>query len=282
MTTPASDDAAFDLGGHVVGRIGVHATDETDPCGPGMHLHLDPVLVEPDGHVDFGALGVFVDVASSQAVGFGPFVHADISLNRVGRPRTDLLHADVSALRIGKRSSIVHLAVRDSAGTAIADSTQQIVAVSEPSGPHTDHHPASSDERRQRFRAALDGVCRLPGRLHEVVGIGRAEDVDGSPSWSMPSTPLTRNGFGGLHGGIAFDLVTHAAAEAGGDVLGRGVEPHGALLRYLAPATGGPFRAVATVLPQDGDALFVRVAVSDDGQDGKLCIVGEVHATHAG
>ena len=51
------------------------------------------------------------------------------------------------------------------------------------------------------------------------------------------------------------------------------------LLRSLAPATAGPFRAVPTVLPQDGGAVFVRVAVHDDGQDGKLCIVGEVHAT---
>jgi uncharacterized protein (TIGR00369 family) len=275
-TLPPADPTRF--AEHVIARIGVHAPGDGDPCGPGMHLHVTPVLLEPDGHLDFGVLGVFLDIASSQAVRFGPFVHGDISINRIARPQGDVVRAEATALRVGRRSAIVHVAALDSAGTVVADSTQQIVATPVPEHVDTDHHPADSEERAERFRTMLDGVCRLPGRLHDVVGIERVEGADGSPNWTMPSTSLTRNGFGGLHGGIAFDLVTHAAAESAAAATGSPAEAHGALLRYMRPAVGGPFRAVPTVLPQDGDAVFVRVAVHDDGQDGKLCIVGEVHA----
>jgi acyl-coenzyme A thioesterase PaaI-like protein len=276
-----ADDAAatpsFEFRDHVIAKIGVHAPAPNDPCGPSMHLHADPVLLEPDGHLDFGALGVFLDLASSQAVGFGPFVHADISINRIARPTGELLYADATALRVGKRSSIVQVTARDSSGAIVADSTQQIVATPLPTGADHDLDPADAEARNERFRSVLDGVCRLPGRLHDVVGIARIDGADGA-AWTMPNTPLTRNGFGGLHGGIAFDLVTHAAADAARDVVDADVEPHGALLRYLAPAVAGPFRAVPTVLPQSGGVVFVRVAIHDDGQDGKLCIVAEVHA----
>jgi acyl-coenzyme A thioesterase PaaI-like protein len=270
--------SSVDLRHHIISKIGIHAPAEDDPCGPGMHIHVTPVLLEPDGHLDFGALGVFLDIASSQAVGFGPFVHSDISINRIARPQSDVVYAEAVALRTGRRSSIVHVSARDSSGMVIADSTQQVVHQSLPPGAHADHH-ADPDANRMRFQSALDGVCRLPGRLHDAVGIERIDGPEGASSWSMPGSPLSLNGFGGLHGGIAFDLVTEAASGGIEAVVGARAESHSALLRFLAPATSGPFRAVPTVLPQDGDAVFVRVAVHDDGQHGKLCIVGEVHAT---
>ena len=60
---------SFELSDHVIGKIGVHAPSRDDPCGPGMHLHVTPVLLEPDGHLDFGVLGVFLDIAPG---GFAP------------------------------------------------------------------------------------------------------------------------------------------------------------------------------------------------------------------
>jgi uncharacterized protein (TIGR00369 family) len=123
--------------------------------------------------------------------------------------------------------------------------------------------------------SGFDGQCRLDGRLHDIIGIERVETSDGV-SWTMPLGPASRNGFGGLHGGVAFDLVTEAAVGSADDA-GVRAQPAGALLRYLAPATGGPFRAVASAMPQGAGAAFVRVEVYDDGQDAKLCIVGEVH-----
>lgn len=93
----------------------------------------------------------------------------------------------------------------------------------------------------------------------------------------MPLGPISRNGFGGLHGGVAFSLVAEAASLAAGSLVGP-VEVKSALLRYLVPADVGPIRATSTVMPQDDGSVHVRVAVRDLGRDGELCILGEVHA----
>jgi acyl-coenzyme A thioesterase PaaI-like protein len=95
----------------------------------------------------------------------------------------------------------------------------------------------------------------------------------------MPSGEASQNGFGGLHGGVAFDLVTDAAVGGATQQAGVPARANGALLRYLAPAIVGPFRAVPTVMVEEDGAAFVRVQVYDDGQDAKLCILGEVHTT---
>jgi acyl-coenzyme A thioesterase PaaI-like protein len=133
-----------------------------------------------------------------------------------------------------------------------------------------------ADAVREQFFSRFDGRCTLPGRLHDIIGL--AEDVgpNGEQCWTMPIGPTSRNGYGGLHGGVAFDLVTEAAAGSATAAVGA-VEAKSALLRYLAPANIGPFRALPTVLPQEDGSVFVRVEVRDLGADSKLCILGEVH-----
>src|SRR4051794_20886496 len=113
--------------GHVLGQIGLHWPEAGDPCGEGLHLHISPLLLEPDGHLDFGVLGAFLDMAGSQAGPMRPFVHADISIQRIARPRGEKLFIDARTLRAGKRTSIVQVEAFDEFGTRVADSTQQIV-----------------------------------------------------------------------------------------------------------------------------------------------------------
>ena len=257
---------------HVIGQIGIHAVEPPDPCGTGMHLHLSPAVMEDDGHVDFGVLGVFLDMASSQAGEMRPFVHTDISVHRIARPAgTKLLVAAVAA-REGKSSSVVHIDVHDDLGTRVAYSCQSIRYMGPPRAEHAD---GTRDELRRRFLERFDGNCTLPGRLHDIVGLER-DDAAGSPVWRMPLGPSSRNGFGGLHGGVAFSLVGEAAAGGATAAVGP-AKTTSALLRYLAPGQVGPFRAEPTVMPQvDGDA-FVRVEVFDEGADDRLIILGEVH-----
>ena len=114
------------MDGHVLGQIGLHWPEEGDPCGEGLHLHISPLLLEPDGHIDFGVLGVFLDMAGSQASRSLPFVHADISIQRIARPRGDKVFIEARSLRQGKRTAIVQVEAFDELGTRIADSTQQI------------------------------------------------------------------------------------------------------------------------------------------------------------
>jgi acyl-coenzyme A thioesterase PaaI-like protein len=262
--------------GHVLSQIGLHAVGPDDPCGSGLHLHLSPVLLEPDGHLDFGVLGVFLDMASSQAGPMRPFLHADISIHRIARPRGEKLLVDVRALRTGGRTSIVQIEAFDELGTRVADSSQQMVFMKVPPEFEAERNRPEAEAGRRRFMAQFDGTCTLAGRLHDIIGITSGEGDDGTRFWTMPIGPTSRNGFGGLHGGVAFDLVTEAAVGAATETLGP-VDAQGALLRYLAPAMVGPFRAVPTVMPQDDGSVFVRVEVFDDGSEALLCILGEVH-----
>lgn len=266
--TPRMDVMAH----HVLGQIGLHL-DPKAACGSGLHLHLDPMLLEDDGHLDFGVLGVFLDLASSQAGALRHFVHADISVHRVARPTGTVLAAEPVTLREGKRSSIVHVAIRDEHGVHVADSTQQIVFLGPPAEQLSSEH---ADASRADFFSRFDGRCTLPGRLHDIIGLTEDVGPNGERSWSMPIGPSSRNGYGGLHGGVAFDLVTEAAAGAAAEAVGP-VEAKSAFLRYLAPANVGPFRAVPVVLPQEDGSVFVRVEVRDLGADSLLCILGEVH-----
>ncbi len=273
MSDDGERDEPHPMSDHVLVKIGLHAGAAGAACGEGLHLHLSPLLLEPDGHLDFGVLGVYLDLASSLAGEMVPFVHSDISINRIAPPAGEVISVEATSLRAGKRTGVVHVAAHDETGVRIADSTQQIVFMA-PSmdGVFDVHDPA---ERRRKFFAPFDGVCKLSGRLHDIIGIERESRPDGD-HWTMPNTAASRNGWGGLHGGVAFDLVTEAASGAAGspDIA---AEAKSAFLRYLAPAVTGPFRAVPTVLPQGDGAVFVRVDVHDDGNDGRLCIVGEVH-----
>ena len=242
------------MDGHVLGQIGLHASEPGDPCGPGLHLHLSEMLLEPDGHLDFGVLGVFLDLACSMAPGIGgPFVHADISVHRIARPQGQKVFVDARTLRRGKRTSIVQVEAFDDLGVRVADSTQQVVVVGpRRDGPTDDEHMTAM---RRRFMSRLDGRCTLTERLHDIIGLSRQTAADGSPFWTMPISDSSRNGLGGLHGGVAFDLVTEAAVGGAAESVGP-VRANGALLRYLAPATVGPFRAEPTVMVEDDGAVF--------------------------
>ena len=266
------------MAGHVLGRLGIHATDEGDPCGSGMHLHLAPQLLEDDGHVDFGVLGVFLDMACSQAGLHGRFLHADISVHRIAQPRGEKLLVDARIARRGGRSAVVHIDVHDDLGVRVAYSCQQIRISPPPAGESGEAPPPEVMEAMRRaWLGRFNGECTLPGRLHDSLDLHETADAAGAPVWTMPLTPSSRNGFGGLHGGVAFSLVGDAAAGAASHHFGTPAKTTSALLRYLAPGLVGPFRAVPEVMPQADGGAFVRVEVFDEGADDLLIILGEVH-----
>src|SRR6476620_5961201 len=151
---------AHSMDGHVLGQIGLHWPEAGDPCGEGLHLHISPLLLEPDGHIDFGVLGVFLDMAGSQASQSRPFMHADISIQRIARPRGEKLFINARTLRAGKRTSIVQVEAFDEFGTRVADSTQQIVYMALP-GVDGEASNERSAEMRRKFRAGFDGICKL-------------------------------------------------------------------------------------------------------------------------
>ena len=266
------DPFTHPMGENVVGKIGIHATEVGDPCGSGMHLHLTPAVLEDDGHVELGVLGVFLDMACSQAGLNSPFLHADISTHRIDKPRGTKLLVDAKVARRGGRSAVVEIDVHDELGERVAYSCQQLRLA-----PAAQEHDLETMLAfREKFFAMFDGVCRLPGRLHDTLGLSVETGPSGETVWRLPLGPTSRNGFGGLHGGVAFSLVGDAAAGAAAAQLGT-AKTTSAHIRYLAPGLAGPFRAEPRVMPQADGGAFVCVEVFDEGADDALIILGEVH-----
>lgn len=266
---------------HVVTGIGVHIEDEE--CAPGLHLHLSPNLMDADGHVAFGVLGAFVDLASSQTPGIlltRPLVHADIAVHRLARPQGDLLFAHPAAARVGGRTAVVEIDVTDGTGARVGFSSQQLVFMAPP--PPVSSTPLDRSEFRRAFLARFDGTGTLDAPLLEMLGVRAGLTGDGTPAWWMPNTDRSQNGFGGLHGGVATALVDVAAAGLVAERTGAPARTRSASLRYLVPGTAGPFRADPVVLATEGDRSLVRVTVVDEGANDEPIILAETDVTPGG
>jgi acyl-coenzyme A thioesterase PaaI-like protein len=294
MSEPRIHEPVGAMSRHVLTQIGAHADDG---CAEGLHLHLGPTLFDTDGHVTFGVLGAFCDLASSEPDGISigrPFVHGDIGVHRVARPVGDILFARTTTARLGGRTAVVEVELVDGTGARVAYGSQQIVFV----GPPPDQSPRGRAAFQRAFLSMFGGQVTLPGPLREVLGIAAGTGPGGVPAWRMPSSPLSRNGFGGLHGGVSTALVDVAACDLAtgvrpGVAPSADAAPHAvpsvavaapaaapartvaASLRYLRPGTTGPFRAEPEVVGVDGDQALVRVPIVDEGADDRLIILGE-------
>lgn len=254
--------------GHVLGKIGLGFVD--DGAGPSVVLTPHPLLVDADGFLGFGVLGMLMDLASSTALDWAPprpFVHADITVHRL-RPANGELVANARAVRQGRRTAIIVIDLRDGIGTTVATSTQEIAFKGQP-----EDAPPGVKQARASFRSMFDGVCRMTRSLEDELGI--TESIPGS--WSMALRPERTNGFGGLHGGVATTLVDAAASGFMSQQWDRPAQTVSAAVRYLSPATVGPFLAQPEVLVDAGGFAVCRVPVIDTGADDRLVILAETH-----
>ncbi len=259
---------------HVLGRLGLAFA--MGQAGAAVELDPDPVLLDAQGHLSFGALGVLFDMASSTALDpdeFVPFVHADITVHRLRAPQGAMIATSHMARR-GKRTAIVVADLHDATGALVASSTQEI-AFRSPS-------PRATPEMarmRESFRSMFDGVCRLDRPLEQDLEIAPVEDaLDGAPgTWTMALGPDRTNGFGGLHGGVATTLIDVAASGAVAARRGTPVRTTSAAVRYLAPALAGPFRVTPEILHDDGHLAVVRAPVLDTA--GTTVILADVHVS---
>lgn len=274
---PSADtdrDRDFDVSRHVLGQLGLRLREDADGERH-IDLELAGVHLGGDGHVDFGVLGVFLDLAASQPPEMrrvGPWLHADITIHRLRPPRGSRLRTAPRMVRMGRRTGIVEIEVHDDAGTHVARSVQELVF---PQGASTTEVHDDGGEAREAFLRAFRGTCRLAGPLPEVLAIARGVDDDGRAGWSLPLSDLARNGFGGLHGGVATSLVDTAAADAVRERTGAAARTLHAAVRYLAPGREGPFLAVPRVVGLDGSVATVVVEVRDTGADGRLIILAD-------
>jgi len=259
-----SDDLFPDVRRHVLGRLGL----SFDQGRSAVRLPDEPVLLDADGHVNFGVLGVLLDMGSSGALAgeeFSPWVHADITVHRLRAPQGSL-STTARTLRRGKRTGVVELDVHDASGALVAASTQQIAFLGPPPEPDSD-----MSERHGAFQSMFDGRCHLTEPLPEYLGIRN----DGAGTWSMDHGPDRTNGMSGLHGGVATTLVDVAAAGAVERHRGGPARTVSAAVRYLRPALHGPFSVTPEVVHDDGRVAVVRTPVLD--VEGTLVISADVH-----
>ncbi len=261
---------------HLLSRIGLAIVED----GPGRALTMDPapVLLDGAGHLSFGALGMLFDLASSTAHGpsqMRPFVHADITINRL-RPPIGAVYATARLAREGKRTGVVEIDLRDRTGALVATSTQEVVYRDPPPGSGIGLGPEDVQRMRKMFQERFDGTCRLDRPLEETLGI---EEIDGG--WQIPPGLDRTNGFGGMHGGTAITVVDVAASQSVAQRWGRPARTLSAAVRYLSPARVGPFVARPEILVDDDAVAVVRVPVLDSGQDDRLVILADVHVTRA-
>lgn len=259
-----SDDLFPDVRRHVLGRLGLSFDDGRRS----VRLPDEAVLLDDDGHVNFGVLGVLLDMGSSGALAgeeFSPWVHADITVHRL-RPPTGGMAAVARTLRRGKRTGVVELDVHDGTGALVAASTQQITFLGPPPEPDSD-----MSARHGAFQSMFDGRCHLTEPLPEYLGI--RDEGDGT--WAMDHGPDRTNGMSGLHGGVATTLVDAAAAGAVRAARGAPARTVSAAVRYLRPALHGPFTVTPEVLHDDGTVAVVRTPVLDT--EGSLVISADVH-----
>lgn len=256
------------MSNHVLARIGIGTTDVDDR--PTLTLTPSEVTTDPEGWVDFGVLGVFFDMASSNA--FDPprgGVHADISVTRL-RPTTGPMVASARPLREGKRTAIVEIDLHDATTRAlVATSTQEIVLRQMPIGEDANGSAEIMETMRSRFRAVLDGTVRLTSSLPETLGVERS-----GAQWTMALAPERTNGMGALHGGCGITLVEVAATEATTALIGpcRTLQ---STVRFLAPGRIGPFRARPEVDVVTPGVAVARVFVTDPGQEDRLVMMAD-------
>jgi len=233
-----------------------------------VSVPADPVLLDADGQLNFGVLGVLLDMGSSGAFAdetFSPWVHADITVHRLQAP-AGAVTSTARMLRRGKRTAVVDLDVHDETGALVAASTQQVTFLGPPPDPAPD-----AERRHAAWQRMFDGVCRLPAPLPEYLGIAR----DGAGRWTMAHGPDRTNGMSGLHGGVATTFVDAAAAGAVAERRGGSARTVSAAVRYLKPALHGPFAIEPQVLHDDGRVAVVRTPVVD--VEGNLVITADVH-----
>ena len=86
------------------------------------------------------------------------------------------------------------------------------------------------------------------------------------------------NSFGSIQGGAMGALLERGASLCGQRQLGVGTRTVDLHFSYLAPATDGPFRVVASPMRIEPDAVLSMVELLDLGRDARQCAVGTARA----
>lgn len=242
--------------GHILRRLGI-ALDPSDPEALCATMPLRSSLFL-DEHVRLGGLAVLVDLTSGslavRSVRPDWTATFDLAIHRTGTAEPGMLaHSATRLVRAGKNTVVSETTVTaGSAPLAYAE-----VAFS--------RLPRREDTVTTPPKESARDLGRDEVPLEHAVGqmIGFVETAPGTVT--VPLTPLVRNSFGSLQGGVvAMSLEEAALSLAGGCVSFL----H---LYYLTPAKVGPYVARATPLSRSASgAVKGRAELADEGSGRML------------
>jgi uncharacterized protein (TIGR00369 family) len=234
-----------------------------------VRLPVTPYLLDARGALRAGILGVAFDVfAGNLAVDAARpdwALTSELALHRLFPVEKGTLVVTGHALRAGRTQLVVEAEARCEEGgrapcalghigfTRVARRADTPESPSDP--PDVYSFGAAGASLAEPLLAAL-GVVPAPD-----AAAGRLE---------LPLTPYVRNSVGGLQGGAVVSLVDAAAAAAAAARTGAPAAVEDLSVRFLALGRAGPVRSEATLLRHSDEAVLLRVALRDTGQDGRL------------
>jgi acyl-coenzyme A thioesterase PaaI-like protein len=242
----------------------LHLETWRDAAGPGARIPVSPHLRGPAG-VRLGVLATLADVAGGgaalEAVNPDWIATSDLTVHRLGGPGRGALEARARVSRAGRGSVLLEVDVRDDEGP-IALATMGFTRLRARGG-FQQHAGRPAD----RFAFALPD-SGLDRPFLDAIGATTRDAAAGVVELAV--TPYVGNSLGALQGGAATVLLDRAAELAGGTALGAAAVVMDLSVHFVALGRVGPMRTQASLLRRREDAALLRVALVDDGAEGRL------------
>ena len=240
--------------------------------GRRVRLPLVPELLDGEGGVHAGALGIVTDVfgggLSIEEASPDWAVTSQLELHILRRIRKGPIEVTGQALRAGRTSVVLEVEVHDSEGSLAAVGSMSFTKIF-----RRDENPPIPlrQEERTTFATAHSGLD-LP--FLQALGIrpvpGATDTIE------ITLVPYVMNSVGALQGGVVTAMLTDAAERVAHATLERAVHTTDFSVHFLSLGKVGPLRAQAqTLQAADGHALL-RVELRDRGQEDRLLSLGTV------
>ena len=245
-------------------------------CEDGTVKGSMPVLadhLDAGGLMRMGALTPLVDlcagVLGSRAAYPDWTATLDFKLHLVHPPSEGRVHGTARPLRVGTNTVLSENTLLDDEGRVAA-----VAHVTFSRLPRRGDGPVSPPPKaRSVDYTHPDEEPRLV--LDDYYGL-RIDPVEAN--FELDHHERIYNSFGSIQGGAMGALLERGASLCGQRQLGVGTRTVDLHFSYLAPATDGPFRVVASPMRIEPDAVLTMVELLDLGRDARQCAVGTARA----
>jgi uncharacterized protein (TIGR00369 family) len=240
-----------------------------------------PDQLDAGGRMRMGAIAPLVDLCAgllgAKAVYPDWTATLDFKLHLDQLPSAGHIHGACRPLRVGRNMVLSENRLTDDEGRPVG-----VAHVTFSRLPRREDTPQTPPPKIGVTNLAqADEEPRLP--LDDYYEIRIDDDSSSSvAAFELDHHERIYNSFGSIQGGAMAALLERVAVLAAERELAvpcRTVDLH---FSYLAPATTGPFRAVAAVLRIEPGSVLSTVELLDRGNDNRQCVIGTARAVPIG